>query len=113
MGLYVDLTDEEKSVIEAWERNMRGFVNGLARNLNEARALQAAADASGGPREIVTGLDAGQEIPNSSGIAGAQDMTKQEWAAIVGILDAFITAHDTATVRQNFAKAAGPTAGLG
>lgn len=112
MALYADLNDEEKNVLGTWERNMRGWANSAARLLVEARALQAAADASGGPRNIVTGLDNGAEIPNTGGLAGAQNMTKAEWAAVFAILDAYITAHDTAVVRQNFAKAAGPLAGL-
>ena len=112
MATYAELTAEQKSILAAWERNLRGWTNTAARLLAEARALQAAADASNGPRDIVTSLDAAEEIPNSSGIAGAHDLTRAEMAAIFTILDNYITAHDTDAVRRNFAKASGPTAGL-
>jgi hypothetical protein len=112
MGLYVDLTAEEKSIIGAWERNARGGFNSIARLVNEFRALQAALDASNGPRDIITGLDAGEEIPNTSGLAGAHDMTKAEWSSLVALLDGFLTTYDTAANRQLYAKASGPTAGL-
>lgn len=112
MGLYVDLPQEDKDILAAWERNARGWFNSAATLLAQARALQAAADAGGGPREIITALDAGEEIPNSSGIAGAHDMTKSEWGALVAVLDEYVTNNDNAEDRQLFAKAAGPTAGL-
>jgi hypothetical protein len=112
MATYASLTQEQKDVLAAWERNTRGWFNTIARSLMEARALQAALDASGGPREIVTSLDVGEEVPNSSGIAGAQNLTKQELAALVALIDGFITDFDVDAVRQNIAKAAGPTAGL-
>lgn len=112
MGLYVDLLPEEKAILEAWERNTRAGLNTVARLVNELRTLQAAADASGGPRSIVQGLDAGQEIPNTSGLAGAHNLTKAEWASLLQIVDDFLTANDTVAVRQLLTKAAGPTAGL-
>jgi hypothetical protein len=112
MGLYVDLTQEEKDILSAWERNTRGWFNSAANMLQQARALQASLDASGGPRDIITALDNGEEVPNSSGLAGAHKLTKQEWASLVAVLDAYITDTDTTAVRQLFAKAAGPTAGL-
>ncbi len=112
MATYDSLTPEQKDVLGAWERNTRGWFNTIARSLMEARSLQAALNASGGPRAIITSLDNGEEVPNSSGIAGAQKLTKQEWAALVAILDGFISDIDTTAVRQNIAKAAGPTAGL-
>ena len=112
MGLYADLPAEDKAIIEAWERNARGGFNSMARMVNEFRALQAALDASGGPRDIITALDPGEEIPNTSGLAGAHSMTKQEWSDLVALLDGFLTSYDTAVNRRLYAKAAGPTAGL-
>ena len=76
MATYASLTQEEKDILSAWERNTRGFFNTIARSLIEARALQAALDASGGPREIITALDPTEEVPNSSGISGAQSLNR-------------------------------------
>ena len=112
MATYASLTDEQKQILAAFERNARGWINSYASLLAQARALIAAADASGGPRDIVTSLDNGEVVPNSSGIAGAHDLTKQELAAVVGFFDEIILNSDNDADRQLFAKASGPTAGL-
>ena len=111
--LYNDLPQEDKDLLAAWERNTRGWLNSLARLVAEARALDAALEASNGPGAILDGLDVGQVVPNSSGIAGAQNLTKEEWATMrqAGLQD-FLLAYDTDAVRRVLAKAAGPTAGL-
>lgn len=112
MATYDSLTADEKQILSAWERNQRGWFNTVARTLMEARALTAAIDASGGPRDLITSLDADEVIPNSGGLAGAHSLTKQEWSSLVAVMDAFVLANDTPAVRELFAKAAGPTAGL-
>ena len=113
MATYASLTAAEKSIVEAWDRNNRGWLNSLATLLIQARALKASADASGGAGEILATLDAGEIVPNSGGIAGAQDLTKEVIAALrTAGLDDFVTKYDTATIREYIAKAAGPTAGL-
>ncbi len=114
MATYASLTTEEKEILAAWERNCRGWVNtAISRSIIEARALKASLDASGGAGDLLDSLDAGEIIPNSSGIAGAHDLTKEEWAVLrsAGIND-YLTAYDTVAVRQVAAKAAGPLAGL-
>jgi len=112
MGLYVDLTQDEKTRTEAWDRDLRGWINSLATLLVQARALKAAADASGGPKEILATLDAGEIIPNTGGIAGAQNLTKEEIETLRSAgLDDLVTKYDVEIIRQFFAKAAGPTAG--
>jgi hypothetical protein len=112
MATYNSLTQPEKDILSAWERNTRGWFNTAASLLQQARALQAALDTSGGPRDLITSLDNGEEVPNSSGIAGAHPLTKQEWASLVAVFDGYITDVDTPAVRQLMAKAAGPVAGL-
>lgn len=112
MALYADITPEQRAIIEAWERNTRGALNTLARLINEFRQLRAAADASGGPREIVTSLDVGQEVPNTSGLAGAHNLSKAEWASLLGVIDDVLLNYDTAAIRQILSKSSGVNAGL-
>lgn len=113
MALYSELTPEDQAVLAAWERNMRGWLNSLATLLSQARALDASLEASGGAGAILDSLTAGEVVPNSSGIAGAHNLTKEEWAQMrqAGLQD-FLLAYDTDAVRRVLAKAAGPTAGL-
>ncbi len=114
MGLYVDLSKGDKGILEAWDRNMRGWINQIiSRGIVEARALQASLDASGGAGDILDGLDAGQIVPNTGGLAGAHDLTKEQWMTLRTTgLNGFLTTYDTTVVRELAAKAAGPTTGL-
>ena len=114
MGLYNDLSQADKDILAAWERNMRGWINNnISRGTVQARALKASLDAGGGAGDILDSLDIGEIVPNSSGVAGAQDLTKAEWATLrSAALNDFLTNYDTLAVRALAAKAAGPTAGL-
>jgi len=113
MTLYVDLSQSDKDILAAWERNDRGWLNGIiSRGIVEARALKASLDASGGAGDILDSLDAGEIVPNSSGIAGAQDLTKEEWEILRTALNDFLILYDKIAVRELLAKASGPLAGL-
>ena len=113
MALYTDLTQADKDLLGAFERNTRGWINQvLAKGIIQARALDAARTASGGVQSIIDSLDVGEIVPNSSGIAGAQELTKAEWNTLIGGLSSFLSTYDTLATRRNIAKAAGPTAGL-
>ena len=113
MGTYNNLSQGDKDILGAWERNTRGWINNnISRGIIQARALKAALDASNGAGDILDGLNAGQVVPNSSGIAGAQDLTKEEWATLRGAFNTFLTTYDTTATRALAAKAAGPTAGI-
>ena len=114
MATYASLSQADKDILAAWERNLRGWINNnISRGIIQARALKASLDAAGGAGDILDSLDVGETVPNSSGIAGAHDMTKAEWATLRSAgLNAFLTSYDTTAVRALAAKAAGPTAGL-
>ncbi len=114
MGAYVDLSQTDKDILGAADRNLRGWINDIiSRGTMQARALQAAFDAGGGAVEILAGLDAGEVVPNTGSIEGAHDLTKEEIMTlkVVG-LDGYVSSYDTLSVRELAAKAAGPTAGL-
>ena len=105
-------TPEQELIALPFERNMRGWVNDLARLLVAGRALQASNEATGGMGDIVPTLDPGDVIPNSSGLAGAQPLTQTDWNALIAGLANFITTYDTLGTRQRIAQAAGPLAGV-
>jgi len=113
MVTYASLSQVDKDLLAAWEAQTRAWVNGLSRLIVEARALKASLDASGGAGDILDSLDAGEVVPNSGGLRGAQALTKEEWATLrtAGLAD-YLTKYDTTVVREIAAKAAGPTAGL-
>lgn len=114
MTTYANLTQEERDIVEAWERNFRGWVNDLARLMVAARALDASYDAAGATGAIVATLDPGEEIPNTGGLAGALPLQQDtDFAALVTGLNNFLSTYDTAATRQRIAQAVGPTAGIG
>ena len=113
MVTYNSLSQADKDVLSAWERNFRAWVGStLAKGIVQARALDAARSASGGAQDILDSLDALEVVPTDSGIAGVQNLTKEEWATLINGFNNFLATYDTLAVRQNAAKAAGPTAGL-
>ena len=113
MGTYANLSQSDKDILGALERNFRGWINGIvSRGIVQARALKAALDAGGGAGDLLDGLNAGQVVPNSGGIAGAQDLTKEEWETLRVAFNTFLTTYDNVATRALAAKAAGPLAGV-
>jgi len=113
MATYVSLTAEQKGIVEAHERNFRGWFNELARLIVSARALDASYNAGGGSGSILATLDPGEDVPNTGGIAGAQVLDfDTDFTTLVNGQSSFLTTYDTVGIRQAIAKAAGPTAGL-
>ncbi len=112
MGLYNDLTEGQKSIVEPWTNNFRAWVGELARELMVGRALQASYQATNGTGDIIGTLDVGETVPNTGGLPGAQPLLDTDMVALVAGLDAFITTYDTVATRQRMAQAAGPLAGL-
>ncbi len=113
MGTYNNLSQEDKDILGAWERNFRGWINNnISQGIIQSRALKASLDASNGAGDILDGLNASQIVPNSGGIAGAQNLTKEEWVTLRGAMNTFLTTYDTIATRALAAKAAGPLAGI-
>ena len=78
MATYESLTQEEKDTIAQAERYMRGAISSLVAyadtadfNLKEQYWLNEV-------KPIIDTLDVGEIIPNSSGLAGAVDITETE-----------------------------------
>ncbi len=111
---YDELPQAEKDTLAVWERNVRGWINSiLSKGIIQARALDASMNAAGGAGSILDSLDAGEIVPNSGNIAGALDLTKEQWLTLRAIgLGGFLSTYDTVAVRQVAATAAGPLAGL-
>jgi len=113
MGTYANLSQSDKNILNAWDRDFRGWINNnISRGIIQARALKAALDASNGAGDILDGLNAGQVVPNTGGIAGVQNLTKEEMATGIAAMNTFLTNYDTVVVRAFAAKAAGPQAGV-
>lgn len=78
MPQYSDLTAAQKETVKQGELFVRGFLRELTRRDIDLK-LQWFTDNAA---PILAALDAGAVIPNTSGLAGAQDLTKEQLTAL-------------------------------
>ena len=102
---YADLTAEEKQGLQDWVNLLRPTAGELARFNNHAEAVNTVYN---GPQltPILAQLADGDEIPNTSGLAGSGAMTKAQVVTIVSYLQTALTLN-TSAHRANLALAAG------
>lgn len=110
---YVDLTAEQKASVQAMCQLVRPMSGELGRLLEKFQAVVSYY--SGNVETILAELQSSDVIPNGSGLAGAQGMTKAE---IVNLVGYFITlaatpdgssgSYNTNYHRALYAKACGP-----
>lgn len=111
MALWSEVPEEDQAVVLAFMRLLRSGSGELARTNNH---LQVAFDMYWGQaKAVIDTLDAGVEIPNQSGLDGAEALTKEEvqdnlMAYITTVLSVNTTAH-----RQQIGKACGPVNMIG
>ncbi len=109
MATYASYSDTDKAIVQNITNLVRAAIGQLGKGWNSVIAIAADTNAVG----LVTGLDAGQVIPNTCGLAGADDLTKEEVVALYTLLNAIRLANDTAQNRAAMSKAAGINALLG
>ena len=101
---YVDLTTEQQNSLQAWLAILRAAGGELARLNNHGSVL--ATEYAAVTSAILGELADGDIIPNVSGLAGAESLTKLEITTLIGYMQT-AQSLDTATHRQLIAKAAG------
>lgn len=101
--LYADLTQQEKDILDNGVTLLRAAMGEHARMWNHVQAISEDSNMLA----IATGLNAGEVIPNASGLAGAADLTQQEVVDIYTFLNGVQNTNDDATFRARATKAAG------
>jgi NADH:ubiquinone oxidoreductase subunit D len=109
MPVYADLNDEDKKIVDNTVNLIRASAGEIARMFNHLVAIANDTNATG----LVTSLDADAVIPNTSGLAGSDELTRAEVVAIYTALNGIRTTHDTGANRAAWSKAAGINAMLG
>jgi len=107
MGTYAALSAEDKQRLTDLLQIVRPLQAEILRLSRKCEI--AVADWNSGASAIVTALDAAEEIPNSTGLSGARELTKENLA---GNLMAYITTcggFSTAGHIANMLPAAGAT----
>jgi hypothetical protein len=112
MATYASLTTEEKNILQNMTNMLRGWAGEQARTNNHAEVIND--DYNAQVVTLLTSLDAGEVIPNTSGLAGAASLTKEEVTTLVSHVQNILTdmsthtsGFNTTTLRQAWTKAAG------
>lgn len=107
MATYNSLTQENKDKLAVFTTLLRGYYGELARFLDgvDDAAIHYTANGIGA---ILNNLDAGAQVPNASGLAGSQALTKEELQAAVANMAALLTTYYAAGKRQVYDKMVGP-----
>ena len=109
MATYDSLSPADKAVVDNTVNLIRAGSGEMAKVFNHLKAIADDTNAVA----LVTSIDAADTIPNTSGLAGADDMTRAEMVALYNILDGVRVATDDASFRAQASKAAGINALLG
>jgi hypothetical protein len=109
MATYDSLSASDKAVVQHTVQLIRETCGSTGRNFNYLEAIEADTNAI----NLIMSIDAGETIPNQSGLAGADDMTRSEIASIWTDLMTMKTSHDTASNRAAWSKAVGVSNLLG
>ena len=115
---YQDLTPEQQASVQALSQVLRPLAGEFARLL--AKFEVATSYYVGNVETMIAGLDASDPIPNTSGLAGAQDLTKEQFVNLMGYLivssatpDGSSGSFNTNYHRALYAQACGPENLLG
>lgn len=107
MATYNQLSQEDKDKLNFFVTELRSEYGALARFLDGVDDLRVHYTAQG-IGAIITSLDAGAEVPNASGLAGATDLTKEQIQTAVTDMNSLLTTWWTDTKRQGYDLMAGP-----
>ena len=103
MATYASLSASDKAVVQSTVQLIRAVSGSTARTFNSLKAIADDSNAIA----LITSIDAGDTIPNESGLAGADDMTRSEIVSIWNDFTTMKASHDTAGNRAAWSKAAG------
>lgn len=109
MATYDSLTAEQKASVQNADNNLRSFMGQLLAMFTTGEVFDE--ELLAGVEDLVDGLDAGEVIPNSTGLRGSVALDKAEWKLMVTYLRAFNDL-ETDAVRQLLIKAAGANRAL-
>jgi NADH:ubiquinone oxidoreductase subunit D len=109
MPTYANLTAADRAIVDNATNTIRSACGEMARIFNHVKAIADDTNATG----LVTSLDAGQVVPQTSGLAGAATLTREEVIALYNLLAGIRTTNDTPANRAAMSKAAGVNAMLG
>lgn len=109
MATYDSLSPADQAVVQNAVNLIRAACGEIGQVFNHQIAIADDTNAVA----LVASIDGPEVIPNTSGLAGADDLTRDEVVAIWNELGVMRTTHDTPANRAAWSKAAGINALLG
>jgi len=109
MSTYAALSTSDKAIVQNTTQLLRSNSAAMARAFNTIAAIAGDTNAVG----LVTSLGNGEVVPNESGLAGADDLTKEEIVALYTTIKTIRDIYDLAANRAAWSKAAGINATVG
>ena len=110
---YAELTSEQKESVQALCQLVRPLSGELARLLEKCQAVVSYY--SGNVETILGELQGSDAIPNESGLAGAQALTKEQFVNLIGYMitvsatpDGSSGSYNTNYHRSLYGRACGP-----
>lgn len=112
MATYESLSPSQKALLNDMVTLSRSWAGEQARTNNHGEAINTTYNAS--VSAILASLDAGEVVPNQSGLAGAADLTKEEVITLISHMQNILTdmrthtsGFNTPALRQVWVRAAG------
>jgi hypothetical protein len=108
MATYASLNPVDRAIVDNTVNLLRGCAGELCKIFNKIKAIADDSNATG----LVTSLDVGENVPNTSGLTGADDLSRTEAVNLYNFLNGIRTANDTAANRASMTKACGINAAV-
>ena len=105
MATYDSLTTEQKNILQSFTNFVRAWCGEQARTNNHGGAANV--DYNAQASAIIASLDAEEIIPNTSGLAGAASIAKEDLISTVSHIQGIETNYNTSGHRQLWDKMAG------
>ena len=108
MAQWEDLTQEEQQLVSGWmDQLLRPMAGQLARSFYQLDVVKAAYVGPAAINTIVASLDQNAVIPNTSGLAGAVDVTKAQLDPVLTALNSLLTGYYTEDDLERYVALAG------
>ena len=118
MATYDSLSNSDKNVLQNMTNMCRAWCGEQARSNNHADVINT--DYNAQTSAIISSLDAEEVIPNTSGLAGANNLTKEELITLVSHMQNILSnmsshtgGFNTTSLRQTWTKAVGAASMMG
>lgn len=106
MATFSSYTSAQQAQILAFMPLFRSAIVGLVGACNQGATLDGTW--TGAISTLVTGLDAGTVIPDTTGLAGAMPLAREDVLAIMTAIEGLLATANTPAQRAEYLKVVGP-----